>query len=120
MDSLKKVISLNQAAQISGYTQDYLGYLVRKGEIHGMKKGRSWFTTEEEINNYIFKKKIKHKEFAIKDFFSPTRTKNIIIATIVIIVVSFFVFSNLQKKEVEKTEQVKSAINSDGEPVIIK
>lgn len=70
MDSLKKVISLNQAAQLSGYTQDYLGYLVRKGEIRGMKKGRAWFTTEEEVNNYLFKKKIRSKKLlAIGDFF---------------------------------------------------
>ena len=58
MQSLKKVISLNQAAQISGYTQDYLGYLMRRGEIKGLKKGRVWFTTEEDIKEYLFKKKI--------------------------------------------------------------
>jgi len=59
MQSLKNVISLSQASKISGYTQDYLGYLIRSGEMKGIKKGRIWFTTDEEIQNYLFKKKVR-------------------------------------------------------------
>lgn len=114
MESFKKVISLNQAAQLSGYTQDYLGFLVRKGEIKGMKKGRAWFTTEEEVNNYIFKKKVRHQQFAIKDFFSPTRTKNIIIATICIFIGGFLMFSFMTKKVPSPTTEIHSAVTSDG------
>lgn len=119
MNSLKKVISLNQASTLSGYTQDYLGFLVRKGEIKGIKKGRVWFTTEEEVNNYLFKKKIRHKEFAIKDFFSPTRTKNIIIVTIIIFIGGFFLLNNFNKKNINSVDVIKSAITSDGGGVII-
>ena len=119
MDSLKKVISLNQAAKISGYTQDYLGFLVRKGEIKGMKKGRVWFTTEEEVKNYLFKKKVRHEEFAIKDFFSPTRLRNIIVATIIIFIGGFFILSNLNKNNSVPVSEIHSAITSDGEGVKI-
>jgi len=89
MESLKKIITLNQAAKLSGYTQDYLGYLIRKGEIKGKKVGKSWFTTEEEVRNYIFKKSIRHEKLAIRGFFSRRRRKNILIATIIIFTVFF-------------------------------
>ena len=79
MENLKKVISLSQASKISGYHSDYLSALIRKGEIKGKKVGKSWFTTEEELRNYKFKQKVRHKKFALVDFMSPGRTKKIII-----------------------------------------
>jgi len=120
MESFKKAISLNQAAEFSGYTQDYLGYLIRKGEIKGMKKGRAWFTTQEEVKNYLFKKKIRHQELAVKDFFSPTRTKNIIIATIIIFVGGFLLSTYFNKNKSVPVNEVRSAVTSDGGGVIIK
>ena len=93
MESLKNVISLNQAAKISGYTQDYLGYLIRKGEIKGVKKGQAWFTTIENVKDYTFKKKIRKEEFAVREFFSPTRIKNIVIVTIIVFVGGFLYLS---------------------------
>ncbi|MDE2399711.1 MAG: hypothetical protein KGL67_01730 [Patescibacteria group bacterium] len=68
MPNLKKVISLHQAATISGYHQDYLSSLLRKNEIRGEKLGGNWFTTEEEIKDYIFKKKIRNKNWIAKNF----------------------------------------------------
>jgi hypothetical protein len=116
MESLKKVISLNQAAKFSGYSQDYLGFLVRKGELKGIKKGRVWFTTEEEIKNYIFKKKVRHQEFAVKEFFSPTRTKNIIIFTIIIFICGFLLFSNIHLRRTQSlNEEINSAVTSSGD-----
>ena len=121
MESLKKAISLNQASELSGYTQDYLGYLIRTGELKGVKKGRAWFTTEEEVNDYLFKKKVQHKEFAIKDFFSPTRTKNIIIAAITIFIGLFFLLSSLNKSKVASVKEInKGAVTSDGGSLKIK
>jgi hypothetical protein len=115
MESLKKAISLNQAAELSGYTQDYLGYLIRTGEIKGIKKGRAWFTTEEEVKDYLFKKKVRHQEFAIKDFFSPTRTKKIIIAAVIIFIGLFFLLSSLNKSKVAPAKEInKGAATSDG------
>ena len=119
MDSFKKIISLNQASKISGYSQDYLGYLIRQGDIKGTKKGKTWFTTEEEINDYIFKKKIRREELALGDFFSPTRTKNIVISTIIIFIVSFLLFTYINKNRKEKVQEIKSAENSDGDSLKI-
>ena len=118
MESLKKIISLSQASQISGYTQDYLGYLIRQGEIKGVKKGRVWFTTEEEVKDYIFKKKIRSQKFAISGFFSPSRTKKIILVTLISFLVIFF-FLNLKKGKMVPVEVIESGVVSDGEGVKI-
>ena len=68
MPNLKKIISLHQASKISGYHQDYLSSLIRKNELKGEKVGNSWFTTEEEVKNYIFKQQIKNKNWIVKGF----------------------------------------------------
>jgi|688.fasta_scaffold1218096_1 hypothetical protein len=113
MESLKKIISLNQAAKISGYSQDYLGFLIRKGEMEGVKKGRTWFTTEEALKDYIFKKKVRSEKLAIREFFSPTRTKNIIIFVIIICAI-IFVISNFSHKSSEQAE-VNSTLGAEVE-----
>ncbi len=66
MENLRKVITLHQASKISGYHQDYLSSLIRKKEIKGEKVGGNWLTTEEEIKNYIFKQKIRNKNWLIR------------------------------------------------------
>jgi len=119
MESFKNVISLNQAAKISGYTQDYLGYLIRTGEMKGVKKGRAWFTTEEDVKNYIFKKKVRSEKLAVREFFSPTRTKNIIIATAIVFLVGFFLLSTVDKGKNNSVSEVRSGVASDGEAVKI-
>ena len=86
MNNLNKAISLNQAAKITGYHSDYLSSLIRKGEIKGEKIGGSWFTTHEEIKNYIFKQKVRHQKFAVVDFVSPKRTKKVFIFTTIVFV----------------------------------
>jgi hypothetical protein len=120
MESLKKVISLNQAAQISGYTQDYLGYLIRTGEMKGAKKGRAWFTTEEEVKNYLFKKKVRSKEFAIREFFSKSRIKNIVIIAFIIFIGWFFLSSSLSKNKTIPVEVIQSGVTSDGDGLVIE
>ena len=119
MESFKKVISLNQASQISGYSQDYLGFLLRQGEIKGLKKGRVWFTTEGEIKNYLFKKKVRNQEFAFKEFFFSYRTRNIIIVTLVIFACLFFVLSNFYKTKDIPVKEIRSATSSDGASINI-
>ncbi|QQS22722.1 helix-turn-helix domain-containing protein [bacterium] len=46
-------ISLSQAAQISGYHQDYLGQLCRLGKLRAAKIGRNWYTTQSEIQSLL-------------------------------------------------------------------
>ena len=50
----EKYISLKQAAKISGYAPDYIGWLIRNGKIKGRKvySDFSWQTTEKALRNY--------------------------------------------------------------------
>jgi hypothetical protein len=51
---LNQWISLEEAARISGYHPDYIGWLIRKGKIKGRKiySDYSWLTTKESIKKY--------------------------------------------------------------------
>ena len=44
-----KFISLAEASKISGYHQDYLGYLARVGKLEAQKIARNWVTTEAAL-----------------------------------------------------------------------
>lgn len=46
-------ISLAQAARLSGYHQDYLGQLCRAGKLSATKIGRTWFTTESAVRDFL-------------------------------------------------------------------
>lgn len=113
------MISLNQAAKISGYTQDYLGYLVRQGEIKAVRSGRNWFTTEEQIKEYIFRKKIRSEELALKEFFSPRRIKKIVLFAVVVFFIVFIIWSKAYNGPLIPVEEVRSAMTSDGEAIKI-
>lgn len=92
MGLTKRVITLRQASKISGYNQDYLGSLIRNGEIKGVKVGRNWCTTEAEIKSYLFRQKIKKNQLAITDFFSKRRIVTISALTIFLLCVGTFAF----------------------------
>jgi excisionase family DNA binding protein len=51
--NLNDLISLQQAAEISGLSPDHLRRLVEKGEIWGKKIGRNWVTTAQAVTAYI-------------------------------------------------------------------
>jgi len=119
MQNLKKVISLNKASKISGYTQDYLGFLIRSGELKGEKMGRSWFTTEEEINNYFFKRKVRQNKFAFREFFSKTRTKRIVVFSAIFIMIIFFAICKFEHPNLNSFNQIESTVISDNDAVLI-
>ncbi|MEK7531845.1 MAG: hypothetical protein AAB545_02900, partial [Patescibacteria group bacterium] len=48
----KKLISASRAAEMSGYTQDYIGELVRAGKFLGKKVGRVWYVEEDTLHEY--------------------------------------------------------------------
>ena len=113
MTNLKKVISLSQASKLSGYHSDYLSALIRKGELKGQKVGGNWFTTQEEVKQYIFKQKVQRQEWAIGDFLAQKRTRNVFIFTGIIFVVFLVVGSYLLGKNVkivgEESKKILSA-----------
>lgn len=48
-------ISLRDAAEIAGYTPDYLGQLIRKGKLPGRQvySNVAWMTTKEAVLEYV-------------------------------------------------------------------
>lgn len=51
---LDELISLRQAAKLSGLSQGHLSHIIRNGELWGTKLGgRNWFTTEEAVREYL-------------------------------------------------------------------
>jgi len=52
--SFDDLIPLSKAAEISGFTQEHLTYLIRNGKLWGNKMGSPiWFTTEEAVKEYL-------------------------------------------------------------------
>jgi len=47
-----KLITLRDAAELSGLSHSHLRLLVRKGEIRGEKMGRDWLTTARAVYEY--------------------------------------------------------------------
>lgn len=44
-DDKNRLISLSEAAELSGFSQDYLGELARKGRLNAQKIGKFLVTT---------------------------------------------------------------------------
>ena len=53
--SLDELISLHQAANLSGLSSSHLRLLVSRGDMWGIKLGRNWFTTPEAVSTYLAK-----------------------------------------------------------------
>jgi len=56
-----QLITLKEAAEISGYTADYLGQLIRGGRLEGKQvfSNVAWMTTKEAVQEYLEKNKKK-------------------------------------------------------------
>ena len=50
---LDDLLSLNEAAELSGLSASHLRLLVRQGEIWGRKLGRNWVTSEQAVREYL-------------------------------------------------------------------
>jgi hypothetical protein len=49
----EELISLQEAAKLSGLSQPHLALMIRKGVLWGKKIGRNWITTESAITDYL-------------------------------------------------------------------
>ncbi|MDO8567002.1 MAG: DUF5011 domain-containing protein [bacterium] len=49
----KKFISTKEAAELSGYTSDYLSRLARSGKISGQRVGHTWFIDRESLAHFL-------------------------------------------------------------------
>lgn len=49
----KKLVPLRVLAKQTPYSQDYLSLLTRQGKIHGIKEGKVWYSSKQEVIDYI-------------------------------------------------------------------
>ena len=50
---LDELISLQEAAELSGLSTSHLRLLVSRGNMWGIKLSRSWFTTAKAVQEYV-------------------------------------------------------------------
>lgn len=51
--SLDELITLREAAELSGLSESHLRLLVRRGAIWGIKLGHNWLTTPQAVKDYL-------------------------------------------------------------------
>jgi excisionase family DNA binding protein len=51
--NLSELITLREAAELSGLTTRHLRYLATNGELWAKKMGGSWLTTAQAVREYI-------------------------------------------------------------------
>ncbi|MBX3061273.1 MAG: helix-turn-helix domain-containing protein [Anaerolineae bacterium] len=52
-DDKTRLISLPEAAELYGFSPNYLGNLVRKGRLKAQKVGNSWVTTPQDVEDFV-------------------------------------------------------------------
>ncbi len=52
-ENFDSFLSLAEASKLTGYHQDYLGFLCRTGKLQGFKIGRNWTTTKQALDEFI-------------------------------------------------------------------
>lgn len=75
-DFQTEMLDVEEAASIANLTVDHLRELLRQGRLKGIKTGRKWRISKEELNNYLgIKTDIKsfEKDLYIKELESENR-----------------------------------------------
>ena len=51
----RELLTTSEASEFTGYTQDHIGLMLRRGLIAGEKKGRDWFVDATSLYDYVKK-----------------------------------------------------------------
>jgi excisionase family DNA binding protein len=57
----ERLISLKEAAALSGLSQSHLQLLARTGKLRAKRMGRDWFTTLEAVAAYVKDPQLRKK-----------------------------------------------------------
>ncbi len=58
----EELISLAEAAAISGLSMNHLGLLARRGTLRARKIGRNWITSREAVAEYLARRRAASSE----------------------------------------------------------
>lgn len=122
-----KQITLKEAAELSGYSADYVGQLIRQGKIAGEQvyANVAWVTTEEAVLSYLNKTRSgdakKDAGPSFLDSLTPEKLSNFYVTfgKIVLIAVSLFALfllyvlavsldERMERSFLDKVEHTKS------------
>jgi excisionase family DNA binding protein len=53
--NLKELITLGEAARLSGFTDRHIRKLANENQLWAIKLGRNWFTTAQAVKEYLAK-----------------------------------------------------------------
>jgi len=104
MDGL---ISLHEAAKISGYHQDYLSYLIRNKKLPGVRIGRSWGLKRQDLINFISAKQgntIKNDGGVLRSIINNTPKSILIYLSIFILLILVYVVNHFIQNSANITE----------------
>ncbi|KKW35718.1 MAG: hypothetical protein UY83_C0003G0002 [Candidatus Adlerbacteria bacterium GW2011_GWA1_54_10] len=71
----KRFISSRRAAKDNGYTQDYIGQLIRSGKIKGQKVGRAWYVDAISLAVHLEGKPVQGDDLESSDVIA-SRSEN--------------------------------------------
>ena len=129
----KKHITLKEAAELSGYTPDYLGQLIRSGKLKGEQVflNTAWMTTEQAVLSYLKQKKKNNscleKDGALNIVAQMTKLifswnwekiytcilRSVIVVTVLFLFFLFFLFSVNFEKKLEMRAEKERLLNAD-------
>jgi len=86
----KGYITLKEAAQLAGYSSDYVGQLIRAGKIRGEQvySNVAWVTTEDEVLSYLQDKGRKVDNEVVTPFFA-SKTVTYFLYTVIVLCAVF-------------------------------
>lgn len=141
MNNNQKWIPLKKAAEISGYSPDYIGHLIRQGKIPGKQVyyNIAWMTTSEAILTYKQREQKRKAKTSLKekiiDFFIEAKQKIIwelgilkmfcktfkhVLPIIIILIISFsllafYLFSVLWQEPALVDKDIPQTIEQESE-----
>ncbi len=71
----KKYISSKRAAQLGGYTKDYIGQMCRSGKLNAKLLGRNWYILESSLQSHKGNKKSSKKSIDVLSGVNISYTK---------------------------------------------
>jgi len=114
-------LTLKEASEISNYSPDYIGQLIRAGKIEGKQiySNVAWVTTETALRNYMEKKgkDVEHMPaidsvYALPNLFRPL-LYGVILVSVVFLLVLMYVFSVTLDRAISSSYEQDVVTKSD-------
>jgi len=86
----KKLITLGEASGLTPFDANYLGLLIRKKRLFGIKQKGKWYTTREAVKEYMSQNARREK---VTEVYKRRISNTMLLSTVVAILLFVGVFS---------------------------